>query len=33
LEWPVRDFRLVESHTLPTGAVYEVLRSWDLQAV
>ncbi len=30
IEWPVADFRLVESKTLPSGAEYTVLRSWSL---
>ncbi len=30
LAWPVRQFALVASQTLPEGARYEVLRGWDL---
>ncbi len=30
--WPVHEFCLVWSRTLPEGAVYEVLRTWSLQA-
>ncbi len=30
LMWPVRKFALVASQTLPEGARYEVLRTWDL---
>jgi 2'-5' RNA ligase len=30
LTWPVRQFALVASQTLPDGARYEVLRTWDL---
>lgn len=28
--WPVNEFSLVRSRTLPQGAVYEVLRRWPL---
>jgi 2'-5' RNA ligase len=31
VRWDVMDFALVESQTLPEGAVYRVLRSWPLQ--
>jgi 2'-5' RNA ligase len=31
LAWHVREFALVASQTLPTGARYEVLRSWPLR--
>lgn len=30
LAWPVRQFALVASQTLPDGARYEVLRIWEL---
>jgi 2'-5' RNA ligase len=30
VEWRVRDFHLVESKTLSSGARYEILRSWLL---
>ena len=30
VEWLVRDFHLVESKTLSSGARYEILRSWPL---
>lgn len=30
LEWPVRSFALVESHTYPEGARYLPLRTWSL---
>ncbi len=32
VRWPVRDFALVASRTLPSGAEYEVLRRWPLTA-
>jgi 2'-5' RNA ligase len=31
LEWPVRGFHLVESQTPASGAVYQILASWDLR--
>ena len=31
LEWSISDFCLVESHTLPEGAEYRVLKRWSLQ--
>jgi 2'-5' RNA ligase len=31
LAWHVREFALVAAQTLPTGARYEVLRSWPLR--
>lgn len=31
LEWSVNDFCLVESNTLPEGAVYRVISRWPLQ--
>nr|VFJ93602.1 MAG: 2'-5' RNA ligase [Candidatus Kentron sp. LFY]VFK19535.1 MAG: 2'-5' RNA ligase [Candidatus Kentron sp. LFY] len=31
VEWPVGDFCLAESSTLPTGARYRVLRRWPLR--
>lgn len=30
LVWPVEQFCLVQSHTLPGGARYEILRTWPL---
>ena len=30
IEWPISQFALVESQTLPEGAKYEVLRFWSL---
>jgi 2'-5' RNA ligase len=30
IDWPVRDFVLVESQTGPRGAEYEILRRWPL---
>jgi 2'-5' RNA ligase len=33
LTWPVRDFALVESQTLQTGAQYRILRRWPLQSI
>lgn len=30
LHWPVRDFALVRSKTLPSGPVYEILQRWPL---
>lgn len=33
LHWPVRDFALVESQTLPTGAQYRILRRWPLHSM
>ncbi len=30
LSWPVDGFRLVQSHTLPTGAQYDCLHQWPL---
>lgn len=30
IEWPVSEFCLVASQTLPTGAEYDVLRAWPL---
>ncbi len=30
IHWPVSTFSLVESKTLPSGAQYQVLRSWPL---
>lgn len=32
LEWPVDHFCLVESKTLPSGARYQVVKSWPLHA-
>ena len=32
VDWPVSDFALVRSDTLPTGPRYAVLESWPLQA-
>lgn len=32
IEWPVERFCLVQSSTLPEGAVYRVLQSWPLAA-
>lgn len=33
MNWPVDDFVLVASETLPEGARYEVLRRWELRKV
>ncbi|MGD8407913.1 MAG: RNA 2',3'-cyclic phosphodiesterase [Thiohalophilus sp.] len=33
LHWPVGDFALVESQTLPTGAQYRILHRWPLQSI
>lgn len=30
IQWPVNEFCLVQSRTLPTGAEYAVLRTWPL---
>jgi 2'-5' RNA ligase len=32
LEWPVSHFVLVASQTRPEGAVYEIVRSWELDS-
>lgn len=31
IHWPVSDFVLIESRTLPEGARYEVVKKWSLQ--
>lgn len=31
LAWPVEEFHLVESRTLPAGAVYRIIASWPLE--
>lgn len=31
ISWPIENFALVQSETLPQGAVYTVLRRWPLQ--